>query len=266
VDLPDAIPAAGLDSLSLDGLPSLPGAAMPRQSAMPAMPPMTPVAPRSPAASVWDAPPQSSPQLGTQQFQLSTENLALAGLRELVASLSPGRSLDSQGDVARLITRLHDTVEATSRGYVALRKGYHRFVARLGLDQSRLLSAGRIALETSDDPSAIAAALLDFRDQGETTPKDLETGLEEIAVHQVAMLEGVLQGVDALLDELSPEAIERAAPGPRRGLQLTRNSHREWWETYSRRHAELSEEGQALSKLFGPEFASAYQTYRRRRR
>jgi type VI secretion system protein ImpI len=88
-------------------------------------------------------------------------------------------------------------------------------------------------------------------------------------IHQVALLDGVMQGVRALLEELSPENIEktldeREPRGPL-GLHLSMGRYKAIWETYRERFEQLSEEKQAFSHIFGPEFTDAYREYRRRR-
>jgi hypothetical protein len=216
------------------------------------------------AARSDDDPPSTSAEaLHTGEFSMSMESLALQGLRELAASLAPGTSIESQGDVARLITRLHDTVLVASRAYVAVRGGYRRFVSRLGLDASRLLAPGRAALEATERPEAVAAGLVEIRANAALSPADLEAGFDELRVHQVALLDGLLEGLTALLDELSPQALERELEG-RRGSPFG-SSHRRLWEAYRARHTGLTERGEALSRLFGEEFSEAYRAYRRRR-
>jgi type VI secretion system protein ImpI len=202
--------------------------------------------------------------LKTGDFELGPELLALQGLRELVASLAPGRTIDTQGDVARLITRLHDTLEVVCRGYRALRDGHAKFVASFRLQASGD-ACGRSALATARDPSAIAGLLLDFREQAPNASHALEQALEELGLHQVALLDGVMQGIRALLAELSPvniqQGVERKGSAPPLG-----RPERALWDEYCQRYARLTQEGEAFSRVFGEEFSSAYRRYRQLRR
>jgi predicted component of type VI protein secretion system len=77
------------------------------------------------------------------------------------------------------------------------------------------------------------------------------------------MLDGVMQGVRALLEELSPEAVTAAAEGKRGGLRLG-GRQKDNWDEYCERYERLSDESEAFSRIFGQEFAQAYRTYRRR--
>jgi hypothetical protein len=205
----------------------------------------------------------ASPHLATGNFQLSMDGLALQGLRELVGSLLPGQSLQTQGDVARLITRLHDAVDVLSRALIPLRQSYLKFVSSMDLAKSAHFAQASAMLDMARDPAAVAAALLDFREHAPEAGKALEQALNDLTTHQVAMLDGVMQGVRALLEELSPSAVSEAAEGKRAGLRLG-GRQRDVWEEYCERYERVSDESEAFSRIFGEEFAQAYRRYRRR--
>jgi type VI secretion system (T6SS) FHA protein/FHA domain-containing protein len=208
-------------------------------------------------------PGADSPHLATGNFQLSIDTLALQGLRELAGSLLPGQSLQTQGDVARLITRLHDAVDVLCRTIIPLRQSYLKFVSSMDLQKSAHFAQASAVLDMARDPSAVAATLLDFREGAPDASKALEGALGELATHQVAMLDGVMQGVRALLEELSPAAITEAAEQRRGNLRLG-GRQKDAWDEYCERYERLSEESEAFSKIFGEEFAQAYRRYRRR--
>jgi hypothetical protein len=190
------------------------------------------------------------------------EGLALQGLRELVGSLLPGQALETQGDVARLITRLHDAVDVLCRSLIPLRQSYLKFLSSMDLQKSvHAHQSG--ALDTAREPRALAAALLDFREGAADTSKGLESALGDLTTHQVAMLDGVMQGVRALLEELSPAAVSAAADTKRGSLRLG-GRQKDAWDEYCERYDRLSEESEAFSRIFGEEFAHAYRRYRRR--
>jgi hypothetical protein len=205
----------------------------------------------------------ASPHLATGNFQLSMEGLALQGLRELVGSLLPGQQLTTQGDVARLITRLHDAVDVLCRALIPLRQGYLKFVSSMDLQKSAHFAQASAMLDMAREPAAIAAALLDFREQAPEASKALEQSLNDLATHQVAMLDGVMQGVRALLDELSPSAVSDAAENKRGGFRLG-GREKDIWEEYCDRYERVADESEAFSRIFGEEFAQAYRRYRRR--
>jgi hypothetical protein len=240
--------------------------APPGYGAQPAQPAYPPYVPPQPANSAGFA--------GTGHITLGLEALALQGLRELTASLVPGIPLETTGDIARLITKLHDTVEVFCRCFIPLREGYAQFVSQMDLQRAAMQrsvnrSRAYMAIESAKHPGQVATALLHWREPAFDAPKAVEGIFADLMIHQVALLDGVMQGVRALLDELSPENIEkmvddREPRGPL-GLNLQMGRYKAVWETYRDRFAELSEEKQAFSHIFGPEFTEAYREYRRKR-
>jgi predicted component of type VI protein secretion system len=213
------------------------------------------------------ASPQSrspGPEFKTGSFDLSLEVLALQGLRELVASLTPGQTLDTQGDVGRLIKRLHDTLEVVCRGFVMLRDGGAQVASSLQLQRSAH-ERGRSALDAARDPAALASQLLDFRERAPDAAEALEAGLRELGIHQAAMLEGIVEGMRGLLEELSPESIEREVQGKRGASRLGR-PERAFWDEYRARHERLSTEREGVSRVFREAFSAAYRAYHQRAR
>lgn len=266
----------------------------PHAGGMPSAPPLGPPLPQAPAALgpsgyppapnvapgalpplPGGLPPAASPARGarsearTQFFNMELESMALQGLRELAGSLTPGRPLETTGDVARLITKLHDTVEVFCRCFIPLRQGYAQFVSSLDLQRaaaqrSMNRSPAAITLENAANAEAVAMALLDPRDHAFDAPAAVEGIFADLMLHQVALLDGVMQGVRALLDELSPENIE-AALDQRRVGGLFAGKHRARWAEFCERFERLSDERQAFAVIFGQDFAQVYRQYWQRK-
>jgi predicted component of type VI protein secretion system len=245
-------------------LPALPGEAARHGSLQPPRPTVPRGGSFEPVAG-GAAPPGRqgvAPELRTGNFQLTIETLALQGLRELVGSLLPGQTLETRGDVARLITRLHDAAEVLCRSLVPLRQSYLKFVSGMDLEKSAHHARASMVLDMARDPAAVAATLLDFREGAPEASKSLESSLNDLTLHQVAMLDGVMQGVRALLAELSPAAVSAAADEKRSGLRLG-GRQKDNWDEYCERYERLSDESEAFARIFGAEFAQAYRNYRR---
>jgi type VI secretion system protein ImpI len=252
-----AYPAGAQAVGALPGL--LPGMPPPQAGYAPLAQPQAPMAGQSPSA-----PP--SRRANTQFFDdYGSETLALQGLRELAASLVPHLRLETTGDVARFITKLHDTVDVFCRCFIPLREGYTQFVAQLDLNvkKSAYRSDAFAAAADARTPEAVAAALLDFRERSFDAPQAIEGIFADLMLHQMALLDGVMRGVRALLDELSPENLENQQGAGALGLGLGR--HKALWQAYRQRYEDLSEERQAFAYIFGPEFTAAYRQYRQRR-
>jgi len=209
------------------------------------------------------------PSPSTQAFQLDLPVMALAGLRELAGSLVPGRKIETTGDLARFITKLHDAVDVFCRTFIPLRKGYSEFITSLDLHQGEHSGGGRrspatVALEQAKTPEAVAMVLLDPLERSFDGPSAVEGILADLMVHQVAILDGVMEGVRALLDELSPQAIEQAV-GSGGAAGLLGGKHRARWEEFCRRFERLSEGQQAFTYVFGKDFSEVYRQYSRRK-
>ncbi|MEO7034523.1 MAG: type VI secretion system-associated FHA domain protein [Polyangiaceae bacterium] len=207
----------------------------------------------------------------TGLLNLSLDQMALQGLRELAGSLAPGMALATTGDLARFITKLHDTIEVFCRCFIPLREGYAQFVSSLDLhkaamQRSMMRSTSYLAAEGAREPAALAAALLDWRDRSMDAPKAIEEIFADLMIHQVALLDGVMQGVRGLLEQLAPENIERQVdPQARFSLDRDKARYKAIWETYSLMYEQLAEEKQAFAHIFGTQFTEAYREYRRQR-
>ena len=192
---------------------------------------------------------------------ITAEAMALQGLRELAASLVPGKPLETTGDIARFITKLHDTLDAFCRSFVPLREGHAQFMTSFDLQRSMRRTQQRsqayAAVENSRTPEALAAALLDPKDRALDASQALEGILADLMIHQLALLEGVMRGVRALLEELSPDNVEAQA-----GARLSLSRHKALWSKYLELFANVSEERQAFAVIFGEEFTAAYRQYR----
>ncbi len=252
--------------------PGASGAGGDRQS----LPPLAPLSAEQGAGRAFGspapyAPPPGGPGEGqravrpsTQQLSLTLEGLALTGLRELAGSLVPGVPLQTTGDVARLLTKLHDTIEVLCRTFVPLRMGHEQFVSSMQLQRaagqrSVDRSPSALRLEMARDPATVAAALLDWRNQDFDAPKVAESILADLVMHHVALVEGVMRGIQALLEDLSPDAIEKQLAD--QGSAAVLGRHRALWQTYKERHRELSSESKSFATVFGEEFAASYREY-----
>lgn len=162
---------------------------------------------------------------------------------------------NSADDVERLVGRLSLVLEAFARSFVELRKGQEEFTSQIGVGHSKPVTM----LTSAESPEAVLAYLLDWRGGGETQVRDLLAAYADIMIHQVALVDGIVQGAKGLLtNRLGPARIEREARASG-GLFARIFGARAAWKRYRQQHADLVEETSSLSAaLFGREFASAY--------
>lgn len=219
---------------------------------------------RTPGAAIPSRPEEEGPT--TRHLAMSLEVLALQGLRELGSSLVGGAAIETTGDIARLITKLHDTVEVFCRCFVPLREGYAQFVSSMDLQRAASQrsfnrSASALRVEAGRDPAMLAASLLDWRNQDMDAPDAVAAIFADLMAHQVALVEGVMQGAQALLEELSPAHIEELAKDQPQGISSVLGKHKALWQTFQKRYEEMTSQTRTFELVFGSEFASAYREY-----
>jgi predicted component of type VI protein secretion system len=225
------------------------------------------------AHTAWEVGPGTLPAAAVQAARptelpgRSLEALALRGLRELATSLVPGQTVETASDVVQLVTKLHDAIEMFCRCFIPVREACSRFIPtdeleRAAIERCRHGSPSYVAIERALEPRAVAAALLDWRNDHQDAPRAVEHILADLMLHHLALSQAALEGTRALLDELSPARIESQQPAPtptmlsRLGLAGTRE--KDLWEAFARRHADLEAIGRAFRTLFGDSFTRAY--------
>ncbi len=151
-------------------------------------------------------------------------------------------------DAQIFLGKLAEALEAFARAFVEMRKGYEEFGKQMGIRTVH----GDSPVQRARDPRQLIAALLDPGSQGRAT--ELQGAFADYMVHQVALLNGVVEGAKAILASVSPEQIEAAAPQsmwPMKAQAL--------WKVFEERFHGLFDEDSAISDaLFGREFRKAY--------
>jgi type VI secretion system protein ImpI len=194
--------------------------------------------------------------------------VAMAGLRQLASWYLPGAAPPAGvEDVIGFLQTIQDTLDVFLKCFVPLRDGYKQFEVQMDIQRSRgegqrPYGAPKSSVETSRDPRELARAMLDWRQVKGDEPRTVENTFADLMTHQVALLNGVMKGVKSLLNELSPQTIERTLEDPRKnrgGLQIGPFRFKQLWEMYMERHGDLAaEDKEAFALIFGPQFAQAY--------
>jgi type VI secretion system protein ImpI len=177
---------------------------------------------------------------------------ALAAMQELASRyVGVGRTLTAPADIASFKDKVRATLDEFLLAYPALVQGKTHFEQELAIHPE---SVG--ALPSS--PAQLATSLLDWVGNDDGVHHRLRASFAELMMHEVALLKGFQSGVAALLTELSPTRIEKAAGAKRRGLF----SRADPWTIYKRRHSDLAdEENERFRVLFGPEFVKEYRQF-----
>lgn len=188
--------------------------------------------------------------------ELRPAEAALAAIIELARTLAPGAT--PPGDVSGILSfarRLRDTMEVFLKCFVSLRDGYQEFEAEV-LAIERASDDDRVA--AAKDAKELGAVLLTPVGGGDAA-RQLYDIFVDVMSHQVALLNGVMEGVKSLLVKLSPRAIEDELEKKGRRGGLFSNRYEELWKLYELRHGDYSgEDKETFLIIFGPQFSRAY--------
>lgn len=164
--------------------------------------------------------------------------------------LSDARGLQSEDDIGRFLEHLADVLETFGRAFIELRQGHDQFGQQMAVP----VTNDQNPLTRMRSTREILRYLLDYRvPEGASRVQELMGGFVDVMIHQIALLNGMREGVKGLLQRLSPELLSKGIGG----IWPFNLSKR--WEKYSEQHrAFLEEERELTAVLFGPEFAKAY--------
>ncbi|WP_338865774.1 FHA domain-containing protein [Myxococcus stipitatus] len=175
-------------------------------------------------------------------------------LGRFVRSYLPGsKGLESGADIDRFLERLAGVLETFGQAFVELRQGHDQFGQEMAVTMVRDVTP----LSKSKNSREVLRYLLDWKtgDGGERV-KELMGGFVDVMIHQIALLNGMRDGVRALLERLSQGGEPEERSFLSRLWPFGASRKLKWLEEEMRR---LSEEERELTKaLFGQEFAKAY--------
>ncbi len=162
--------------------------------------------------------------------------------------LPSAEGVTSEKGIEKLLGRAAEVLEAYSKSYVELRKGYEEFGKEMGVRTVR----GDSPVERARDAKQLLAFLLDLRAEGRTP--DLQSAFADLMLHQVALLNGVVEGARGLLGRLDPNAVAEKSGGGMWPMKAAQQ-----WKTYEEIWHEIADEEDSISDaLFGTEFVRAY--------
>ncbi|HSY25010.1 MAG TPA: FHA domain-containing protein [Polyangiaceae bacterium] len=183
------------------------------------------------------SPPSAMPE--TQHLSMSAEAMALQGLRELAASLVPGAPFETTGDIARIVTKLHDLVEVLCRCLIPLRDSHLRAGGHLPTGRG---AAAFVA--TVPDAARLASGLVNWRNRDFDAPDAVERVFVEIARYHAQLVDGAARHTEELLKEIAPTSIEQSVGEG--GVAGMFGKHRALWHEYRIRYSELVNEDGSL--------------------
>jgi type VI secretion system protein ImpI len=161
---------------------------------------------------------------------------------------------DDVPSILSFTKRVRDTMDVFLKSFISLRDGYQEF-------QSELLQRDKNAREpvsASKDAKELGNVLLGHASTPETA-RTLQDVFVEVMSHQVALMNGVMEGVKQLLQKLSPKALEAEFDRSGKKGGLFSNRYEELWKLYEVRHGDYAgEDKEMFLVIFGPQFSRAY--------
>lgn len=167
----------------------------------------------------------------------------------------------AQVNTAVAMERVGVLLESFSTSFVELRKGYEQFGEEMALQ----LVQERNPLHDADNSQDVLRYLLDWNIDGQDRVRELTRAFADLALHQVALLSGVMEGVRSMLQNVSPQqlsgqkthALAKTGGG---GLfeGIFNGKKASLWKNYVDQHQKLIEEDRFSREVFGRNFARAY--------
>ena len=203
-------------------------------------------------------------QLGISRFELSvTAGPAAPSMPDAAATkiMNWGESQRSEPQVAPplaspcqssepdRLARCQRILEGFSDAFGALKKGYEEFGSEVGV---RPL-AGSTHLHRARSGREVMDHLLAPSRDVQGCLRELKAVFAAMGIHHLALMEGITQGIRALLESLDP-GMQDAGSG-----HFSRSRSKAQWASYRDRFATLIAEDTALhAEIFGVEFAQGY--------
>jgi type VI secretion system protein ImpI len=189
--------------------------------------------------------------------ELSGPIAALAALAELNKTLAPGSTLpDDPALILAFARRLRDSMEVFLKCFVSLRDGYQEFETEVLRRERYDQQNNRVGIAKDDKDLGIA---LLAPEANPDASRQLHEVFVEVMTHQVALMNGVMEGVKQLLAKLAPATLEDEFERKGKKGGLFSNKFEALWKLYETRHADYSgEDTETFLIIFGPQFAGAY--------
>jgi type VI secretion system protein ImpI len=159
--------------------------------------------------------------------------------------------LGSGIDAAKVIARQARLIEAFTEAFVGLRKGYEQFGTEVGV---RTVNGATPLHRARTAPQLMEHLMRPSLDVSAVT-RDLIAIFADFGIHHIALMEGITEGVRAMLQSLSPHANDLDAGG----RLWTASKIKHQWKQYLERFDRLITDDEELhAAIFSDAFARAY--------
>lgn len=173
----------------------------------------------------------------------------LGAVQRLSENLRPeDPSPRSPEEAARFLACVEDVLRASAKAFVELQKGQEQFGNEMGVRVIKEFTP----LHAAGTAENVLKYLLDWQKGGPHRTQELVGVYADLMIHQVALINGVMEGVRSMLARLDPAEIERTAHGAFGKSAAA-------WRSFVQRYEALTESDRNITEhVFGPDFARAY--------
>lgn len=173
----------------------------------------------------------------------------LGAVQAMSRNLRPGDPEPVNGqDAARFMACVEDVLRASAKAFVELQKGQEQFGNEMGVRTIKEFTP----LHAAGTAENVLKYLLDWQKGGPHRTQELVGVYADLMIHQVALINGVMEGVRSMLARLEPAEIERSVSG-------WAGKSAAAWKSFVQRYEELTDSDRTITAhVFGPEFARAY--------
>jgi type VI secretion system FHA domain protein len=233
----------------------LPGAARPQRLRSPESPPLPPTAVQQERPlEKRPAPPPADHQTPTAAPVASEAGLLAAFLRGV------GLHVATLPDPEKLFERIGAATRATVSGLRQTLMARSSIKDEFRIAQTVIRATGNNPLKFSLDDDDALATLLGTGRRGSMPPEEaVAEAFDDLRLHELATVSAMQAAVRVLLDQFSPEVIERKAASTA-ALQISAQKKARAWDAFVAQHTTVT---QALSddfdSVFGKAFARAYE-------
>lgn len=199
-----------------------------------------------------------------QQRGQDARDVALRGLKRLASLYVPDAgSLDDPENVVRFLSKTKQSLDLLFGAFVPLRDGARQI--QLQTDAAaRGESDAWAAVASVRTASELAAKALDWRDPSSDTLRTIQNAFADFIIAQVAIVNGLLEGLERVLEEFSRESVQARFAQKGSSMRFGPFLDSSLLKLSVERQKELLENvGGMLARYLGEEFAAAFLEMRR---
>ncbi|MBL4683465.1 MAG: hypothetical protein JKY37_02655 [Nannocystaceae bacterium] len=152
-------------------------------------------------------------------------------------------------EAERFLASVADMLIAGAGALIEMQKGQEQFGKEMGVRVIKEFTP----LHAAGTPENLLRYLLDWHKGGPHRTRELRGVYDDLMVHQVALIRGVIEGTRSLIARMDPREVERRLQSawPSKSAAA--------WKAYEKLWQELATSDRQITELvFGPEFARAY--------